>query len=76
MKVHELILLLSELDPDAVVVLQKDAEGNGYSLLAGVDTAVWDPVDRTVYDDTDEATEDGGEEILDDLESCVVVWPV
>lgn len=35
MTVKELIEQLSVLDPKAVVILQKDAEGNGYSPLAG-----------------------------------------
>jgi len=35
-KVIELIEILKECDPDAIVVCQKDAEGNGYSPLADV----------------------------------------
>lgn len=37
MTVRELIEHLKESDMDALVVLQKDAEGNGYSPLAGLD---------------------------------------
>lgn len=37
MKVKELIMILSEFDQNAEVILQKDAEGNGYSPLAGAD---------------------------------------
>jgi hypothetical protein len=37
MKVKELIEQLSEMDPELEVILQKDAEGNGYSPLAGSD---------------------------------------
>lgn len=37
MKVKELIEALMVLDPDMEVILQKDAEGNGYSPLAGAD---------------------------------------
>jgi hypothetical protein len=33
MTVRELIALLAGMDPDRVVILQKDAEGNGYSPL-------------------------------------------
>ena len=33
MKVKELIAALVAADPDAEVILQKDAEGNGYSPL-------------------------------------------
>ena len=35
--------LLSNLPDDMEVILQKDAEGNGYSPLKGVDVAVYVP---------------------------------
>jgi len=34
MKVKALIKLLEKMDPDAVVILQSDPEGNGYSPLS------------------------------------------
>lgn len=37
MKVKELIAILSLIDPEAQVIMQKDAEGNGYSPLSGAD---------------------------------------
>lgn len=37
MTVRELIEALKGMDPDRLVVLQKDGEGNGYSPLADVD---------------------------------------
>jgi hypothetical protein len=37
MKVRELMDSLAELDENAEVILQKDAEGNGYSPLYAVD---------------------------------------
>jgi hypothetical protein len=37
LKVRELIELLKVVNPDLVVVLQDDPEGNGYQLLSGVD---------------------------------------
>lgn len=37
MTVKELIEELQAMDPDRVVILQKDAEGNGYSPLRGAD---------------------------------------
>lgn len=42
MKVRELIEALRGMDPERPVILQKDAEGNGYSPLEGVD-------DNTAY---------------------------
>lgn len=37
MTVRELIAILSNMDPDRTIILQEDAEGNGYSPLAGCD---------------------------------------
>lgn len=39
MTVRDLIAALSKMDPDRIVIIQKDAEGNGYSPLRaeGVD---------------------------------------
>lgn len=37
MKAKELIEFLSTVNPEADVILQKDAEGNGYSPLRGAD---------------------------------------
>jgi hypothetical protein len=36
-RVKELLKLLATFDPNAEVILQKDAEGNGYSPLAQAD---------------------------------------
>ena len=43
MKILELIEFLSRFDPDTQIVLQKDAEGNGYSPLAGADECIYVP---------------------------------
>lgn len=44
MKVKDLMTALAAADPDADVILQKDAEGNGYSPLEGADlNAVYVP---------------------------------
>ena len=37
MKVKELKQLLENIDENRLVILQKDAEGNGYSPLRGID---------------------------------------
>jgi len=48
MKVYELIERLQNMDPDIEVILQKDAEGNGYSPLdATDDEAIYRP--ETTY---------------------------
>lgn len=36
MKVRELIEQLQKQDPEAIVVLQRDSEGNGFSPLSGL----------------------------------------
>lgn len=41
MTVKELIEELSKLEPDRQVILQKDAEGNGYSPLCDIDNAAY-----------------------------------
>lgn len=86
MNVKELIEILSEFDPDAEVILQKDSEGNGYSPLSGADhdavyvadaNSTWS---GTVYDtrwsayDAD-MDEDEWEKLLKQ-KRCVVLVPV
>lgn len=46
MKVRELIKELEGHDPEALVVCQKDSEGNGYSPLSGLWVGVYVPYDR------------------------------
>lgn len=43
MNVGELIDFLRGFDPETEIILQKDAEGNGYSPLAGADTGIYVP---------------------------------
>lgn len=84
MKVIELIAALQQMDPECEVILQKDAEGNGYSPLAGADgLAVYVP-DTTwsgeVYDvelpaDEHCMTEEEWEAVKA-KPRCVVLWPV
>ena len=47
MTVEELIAELSRLDPQALVILQRDSEGNGYSPLHGAEgNGAWDKKNR------------------------------
>ena len=53
MKAFELISWLQSCDPMSEVIIQKDAEGNGYSPLSGVDPNCISVVvenDMSVYD--------------------------
>jgi hypothetical protein len=43
MTVKQLIAELQKLDPNRIVVLQKDAEGNGYSPLVGAEHTIYRP---------------------------------
>lgn len=84
MKVKELIEELSQYNPEAEVIMQKDAEGNGYSPLCGTDgDAVY--IAETswhgeVYDATMTAEDmDMDEEEWDAIKSnprCVVLFPI
>lgn len=87
MTVGELIAFLEGLDKDVLVVLQSDAEGNGYSPLAGVDgyknvyveDSSWSGRVRIAELDADLEelgyTED---DVYDgeDGQPCAVLWPV
>ncbi len=73
MTVKELIEVLSGFSPDKEVILQKDAEGNGYSPLAGADDdAVY--VAETTYSGT-VYSKDEKEEYAPNGEQVVVLWP-
>ena len=84
MKVSELIEQLQTMDPDSEVILQKDAEGNGYSPLEGADENCVYIAETTWYGNVystnwtpDEADMDPDEwaEILA-KPRCVVLYPV
>lgn len=85
MTVTELIEELQYYPPDALVILQKDAEGNGYSPLSGTDPYAIYIADSTwsgeVYD-TRWTSEDAGledeewEEMKAENPTCVILFPV
>mgnify|MGYP003441575268 CR=1 FL=1 len=85
--VGDLIEMLGEMDPEAVVVMQKDGEGNGYSPLSGVDDSNVVYVAESTWSGevmlaelTEEAEEAGfsADDVYDgdDGEPCVVFYPV
>ena len=83
MKVSELIEELKKFDQDAIVILQKDAEGNGYSPLDDVDQAGYTPestwsgeVQPKVLTPELEKAGWTEEDINPDGEDCVVLAPV
>lgn len=64
--VKQLIDYLQQCDSTAVIVLSKDAGGNGYSPLSGADTTFYHP-ETTYSGDVTENTHDV---------PCVALWPV
>lgn len=85
MKVYELIELLKVCDPNDLVVLSKDSEGNGFSPLVDVDTSSAYTPETTWYGDvalrelTSELAEDGYDEedvAGPDAIPCVILSPV
>ena len=72
MTVQELIAELQQLPATSLVILQKDAEGNGYSPCSGTDVAVY----------MAESTWSGDSYRLDDPDRpvgavpCVVLYPI
>lgn len=81
MNVGELRKILEDAPDDFIVVLQADAEGNGYSPLAGADLAFYETettwsgqvIDAEYLEGYDE---DEIKQRLTDSIRCVVLWPV
>ena len=85
MKVKELIEELKKEDPEKDIILQKDPEGNGYSLISGVDGyCVYrtDDYENTVYDTRWNAHDAGFDSekewstFKNNNENCVVLYPM
>lgn len=76
MTVEELIKQLEKLNKKAIVVLQKDSEGNGYSPAVGVEEAKYRAENTwsgeiAHPDDIEEMDEKDKNKLTD----CVVLWP-
>ena len=79
MTVEELISQLSRLDPQALVILQRDPEGNGYAPLSGAEgNGAWDNDEREYgYARLTPELEKRGYSEEDCIEGvpAVVLWP-
>lgn len=78
MKVKELIKVLVGLDPNLLVVMSRDAEGNGYGVLRGVGVGMNFEDGEVFFTElTDELIEQGyGEEdVQEGGTPAVVLWP-
>lgn len=85
MRVFELINLLQEMPQNSLVILQKDAEGNGFSPLYGADpnavyeaaTTWYGEVRSTEWTASDAGMEEEEwEEYKRRTPACVVLYPV
>ena len=84
MKVKDLIETLKQCNPESECIIQKDAEGNGYSPLVGADSNAvyvaentWSgTVYSTNYSAEDNCMEKDEWEKLKAGPSCVVLFPV
>lgn len=84
MKVSELIEALKDLPPEMEVILQKDAEGNGYSPLSGVDpdaiymeeTSWSGEVWSTNWTAEDACMDDDEWESFKKQPRCLILYPV
>ena len=69
MKVREVIEVLSELNPDEVVLMSSDPEGNSYYLVRGIDSdASYDPDEGYRLETVAERDEE-------DYTPCVLIFP-
>jgi hypothetical protein len=84
MKVKALMNLLATFDQNAEVILQKDAEGNGYSPLEGADHDAVYVAQTTWYGDVYSTNQTADDHCLEEAEwkrllkqrRCVVLFPV
>lgn len=78
MKVKELIKSLQELDPEAVVILSRDSEGNGYGECEAVETGCFVDGHDFKYDRTEELDMDPEDTAVpgeNGAVKCVTLWP-
>jgi hypothetical protein len=82
MKVKDLIQALQDVNPESIVIMARDGEGNGYSPLADIDDSMVYLADSTYSGEigfaelTKELIEDGyTEDDVREGEPCVVLSP-
>ena len=78
MKVSELIELLKKCNPNEIVIMSSDGEGNYYRILGGIDkTSCWDGENVGLRELTDEDRKIGysEEDVLEDGVNCVILFP-
>lgn len=73
MTVRELIEVLQKENPDDLVILQIDPEGNGYRRVSGAEACHYDDDIGEVENAPD--AEDEGKDWADGLTPAVVIYP-
>lgn len=68
MKVKELLEILNLCDPEAIVIMSRDAEGNGYSPLNNIGEDLYEAETSRYGDLADDRSIDA--------EEAVVFWPL
>lgn len=76
MRVHELIEELKTVDPERLVVMSRDEEGNAYCPVIEISTGAYNRGDYGLDELTDELIEQGycSEDVLDGT-PCICLWP-
>lgn len=74
---RELIEELKQMDPERVVAMSRDSEGNSFALVAEVATAAYKDGDIGLEELTPEEIKEGYSEsdVLEGGEKAVVLWP-
>ncbi len=77
MKVRELIELLQRQDPERIVILAIDEEGNGFSPVHQVEPAMYLDGETGLEALTPELEDQGysDEDVMQGGEKAVVLWP-
>lgn len=79
MKVKKLIELLQKEDPNRIVVLSSDMEGNNFGELDDVSTGKWDKTNREIG--LEKLTKEligygySEEDVMKDGQKAVFLWP-
>jgi hypothetical protein len=77
MTVKELIERLQKEDPNRIVVLSIDPEGNGYNELRDIATSAYSDGEIGIEELTPELQKEGyrEEDVMEDGHKAVVLWP-
>lgn len=84
MTVQELIEMLEQYDPTALVVISSDPEGNSYSPIEDIEEGFFDTKESTYYSEEEFLGVTPEDEYIEDDEDsvkkphgvpCVAIWP-